>query len=53
LAALLTLTFAAGAAYFRLDERTQGRYRGRLKLAAVTVIAAGGAAAATLARLAR
>jgi hypothetical protein len=44
--ALLTLTFATGAAYFRLDERTRGQYRGRLGLAAVTVIAAGGAFAA-------
>jgi hypothetical protein len=48
LVALLTLTFATGAAYFRLDDRTQGRYRGRLKLAAVAVIGAGAAAAAAL-----
>ncbi len=47
-AALLTLTFATGAAYFRLDDRTQGRYRGRLKVAAVAVIGAGVAAAAAL-----
>jgi hypothetical protein len=47
--ALLTLTFATGAAYFRLDERTQGRYRGRLKLAAVAIISAGVAAAGALA----
>ncbi len=47
-AALLTLTFATGAAYFRLDDRTQGRYRGRLKVAAVAVIGAGAAAAAAL-----
>jgi hypothetical protein len=48
-AALLTLTFATGAAYFRLDERTHGRYRGRLKLAAVTIVSAGVAAAGALA----
>ena len=47
-AALLTLTFATGAAYFRLDDRTQGRYRRRLKVAAVAVIGAGAAAAAAL-----
>jgi hypothetical protein len=47
--ALLTLTFATGAAYFRLDERTHGRYRGRLKLAAVAIISAGVAAAGALA----
>jgi hypothetical protein len=47
-AALLTLTFATGAAYFRLDDRTHGRYRGRLKLAAVAIIGAGAAAAAAL-----
>jgi hypothetical protein len=47
-AGLLTLTFATLAAYFRLDERSAGRYRGRLKLAAVSIIAAGGVAAATL-----
>jgi hypothetical protein len=45
-AALLTLTFATSAAYFRLNERTRGQYRGRLGLAAATVIAAGGAFAA-------
>jgi hypothetical protein len=44
--ALLTLTFGTGAAYFRLNERTRGQYRGRLGLAAVTVIATGGAFAA-------
>jgi hypothetical protein len=43
LAGLLTLTFATGAAYFRLDDRTHGRYRGRLRLAAATIIAAGAA----------
>jgi len=48
LLALLTLTFATGAAYFRLDERTHGRYRGRLKLAAVAIISAGVAAAGAL-----
>ncbi len=48
IAALLTLTFATGAAYFRLDDRTHGRYRRRLKLAAVAIIGAGAAAAAAL-----
>jgi hypothetical protein len=48
LAALLTLTFATGAAYFRLDDRTQGRYRRRLAVGAVAIIGAGAAAAAAL-----
>jgi hypothetical protein len=48
LAALLTLTFGTLATYFRLDARTSGQHRRRLKLAAVSVIAAGGFAAATL-----
>lgn len=48
LAGLLTLTFATLAAYFRLDDRTAGNYRRSLKLAAVSVITAGGLAAATL-----
>jgi hypothetical protein len=48
LGALLTLTFGTLAVYFRLDDRTSGLYRRRLKLAAVSVIAAGGFAAATL-----
>jgi hypothetical protein len=48
LAGLLTLTFATLSAYFRLDARTAGLYRRRLKLAAVSVVAAGGLAAATL-----
>ena len=48
LAGLLTLTFGTLAAYFRLDQRTAGVYRRRLKLAAVSVIAAGGMAAATM-----
>jgi hypothetical protein len=48
LAALLTLTFATGAAYFRLDDRTHGRYRRRLAVAAVAIIGAGAAAAAAL-----
>ena len=48
LAGLLTLTFATLAVYFRLDDRTAGMFRRRLKLAAVCVIAAGGLAAATL-----
>jgi hypothetical protein len=49
LAALLTLTFATGAAYFRLDDRTRGRYRVPLGIAAVSIIVvAAGAAAAVL-----
>ena len=48
LAGLLTLTFATLSAYFRLDARTAGLYRRRLKLAAVSVVSAGGLAAATL-----
>jgi len=48
LGALLTLTFGTLAVYFRLDDRTSGLYRRRLKLAAVSVITAGGFAAATL-----
>jgi hypothetical protein len=48
LAGLLTLTFATLATYFRLDARTSGLHRRRLKLATVCVIAAGGFAAATL-----
>jgi hypothetical protein len=48
LTGLLTLTFATLAAYFRLDDRTSGLYRRRLKFAAVCVIAAGGLAATTL-----
>ena len=46
LAVLLTLTFATGAAYFRLDDRTQGRYRVPLKVAAGAIIGACLAAAA-------
>ena len=48
LAGLLTLTFATAATYFRLDDRTAGHYRRRLKLAAVSVIAAAGMAAAAV-----
>jgi hypothetical protein len=53
LAALLTLTFATGAAYFRLDERTHGRYRGWLKVAAVPFLVGGAVAAAALIYIAR
>jgi hypothetical protein len=42
-AGLLTLLFGTWAAYFRIDDQTQGRYRGRLQLAA---------AGATLAQMA-
>jgi hypothetical protein len=45
LAGLLTLTFGALAAYFRLDDRTGGQHRVRLKLAAVSIVAAGACAA--------
>jgi hypothetical protein len=38
--AMLTLTFATGAAYFRLDDRTQGRYRLPLKVGAAAIIGA-------------
>jgi hypothetical protein len=48
LAGLLTLCFGTVAAYFRLDERTAGHYRRRLKLAAVSLVSAGGLAAAWL-----
>jgi hypothetical protein len=48
LAGLLTLVFATVAAYFRLDDRTLGQHRRRLKLAAVSIIAAGGLAATLL-----
>ncbi len=48
LVGLLTLTFGTTAAYFRLDQRTAGLYRGRLKLAAVSFIAAVGAVVAVL-----
>jgi F0F1-type ATP synthase membrane subunit b/b' len=46
IAVLLTLTFATGAAYFRLDDRTHGRYRVPLKMAAAAIISACLAAAA-------
>ena len=42
-AGLLTLLFGAWAAYFRIDDQTQGRYRGRLKLAAIGTTLAGAA----------
>jgi hypothetical protein len=44
--ALLTLTFATGAAYFRLDDRTHGRFRVPLKVATAAIISAFLAAAA-------
>ena len=50
LVGLLTLTFGTGAAYFRLNERTHGQYRWRLKLAAASVIAGAGMVAAYFAR---
>lgn len=42
-AGLLTLLFGTWAAYFRIDDRTQGRYRGRLKAAAIASTLAGAA----------
>mgnify|MGYP007073220387 CR=1 FL=1 len=46
IAGFLTLIFGTLAAYFRLDTRTKSTYRGRLRFAAVCVIAAGGVVAA-------
>ncbi|MCH8830308.1 MAG: hypothetical protein IID45_12090, partial [Planctomycetes bacterium] len=40
--ALLTLIVVAVAAYLRLDARTNGRFRIRLKLATTALIVAGG-----------
>jgi hypothetical protein len=42
---LVTLMLGTAAGYFRLDDATGGAYRGRLKLAALAVIAAGSVAA--------
>lgn len=42
LVGLLTLMLGASSAYFRLDALTNGLYRRRLKLAAVSLIVAGG-----------
>lgn len=42
LVGLLTLMLGTSAAYFRLDSLTNGLYRRRLKLAAVSLIVAGG-----------
>src|SRR5262245_11721969 len=39
---LTTLALATCAGYFRLDDLTRGQYRRRLKLAAASLIAAGG-----------
>jgi hypothetical protein len=41
LVGLATLMLGTAACYFRIDAATGGMYRGRLKLAAVSVIAAG------------
>lgn len=46
---MLTLMFGTGTMYFRLDARTGGAYRRRLKLAAVSLIVAGGLVAAAVA----
>jgi hypothetical protein len=45
---VVTLVLGTSAAYLRLDSLTRGLYRGRLKLAAASLIVAGGVAAATL-----
>lgn len=42
----LTAMFAVFAGYLRLDDRTQGAYRGRLRFAAIALIAAAGFLAA-------
>jgi len=41
---LVTLMLGTAAGYFRLDDATGGKYRGRLKLAAALVVTAGGLA---------
>jgi hypothetical protein len=41
LVALATLLLATAAGYFRLDDATNGQYRGRLKFASAALIAAG------------
>jgi hypothetical protein len=46
---LLTLLFGSAAGYYRLDNATGGRYRGRLRLAAAAIAVAGGVATALLA----
>ncbi|MCA9115689.1 MAG: hypothetical protein KDA79_11440 [Planctomycetaceae bacterium] len=48
LAALLTLLAGAATSYLRLDTLTGGRYRQRLKFAAVLLVVAGGALGAVL-----
>lgn len=48
LVGFVTLITAASSAYLRLDTRTQGSYRGRLKLATVSLIVAVGLAVATV-----
>lgn len=47
-AGLLTLIFGTVSSYFRLNSATNGAYRKRLKLAAASVVAGGGAIAWTL-----
>lgn len=44
-----TFLLLTGMAYFRVDSRTQGAYRGWLRFAALSVAAAGGAAACLVA----
>jgi hypothetical protein len=48
LAAFVTLVFGTMFTYLRLDTRTGSAYRGRLRLAAVCLIAAGGVVAMSL-----
>ncbi len=46
---LVTLMLATSAGYFRLDDLTAGLYRGRLKFAAASLVAAGGLVALVIA----
>ena len=46
---LVTLMLGTASAFLRLDASTDGAYRGRLKLAAVSLVAAGGVIVAMLA----
>jgi hypothetical protein len=45
---LLTLVFGVAAVYLRLDDRTSGAYRGRLRFAAVALILGAGLVSAAL-----
>jgi len=48
---LMTLLLGTTAGYFRLDNLTGGKYRGRLKLAAVSLVSAAGLVAGAAVRL--